>query len=262
VKRNKPYIQLSIRDTCGKPSGSDKVYDAYISIANGDTDRKYIERNFAGILQRKYNYQFFVDDEKILDQLEYSNRMSDVSPQCNRFIIVLTPSYMNNDWCMYCFAEGFRKLIDLQIPTLIIVSDNVVQEEMRSANRVISNIETLMIPFVQSDQEKTTSLLKIRQFLDAPIGGKTDGKPKYDLREPILLHAEDMDRRSQILRENNDDDNEERSFTFNNSPGGPEAERENEMEYDDEMAEPDEVQVNEYKTQKNFYSITGEAGNF
>lgn len=280
IKRNKLQIHLCIRDSCTKPQrNNEKAYDAYISIA-GDGELKYVERNFVGALQHEHGYKFFIDEENLLEQLEYSDRLRDTIHMCNRFIIVLTPSYMNNDWCMYCFAEGFRKLLDLQVPIMLVISDHVIREEIKEANRLVNSVETILIPHVQSDREKSENLLLIRQFLAAPIGSA--GSPQHEqdhkltsvtsangggrgtseVRQPILKLAEDMDRTSNVILTNNlhyrPNDKDTSSLQGRDENNG--GDDEDGFEFVDEMADPNEVQVKEYRTQKDFYSLTGAAG--
>ena len=46
-----------------------KEYDAYISIGKNTDNLKFAERNFVDVLQRNYNYKFFIDDDNLLPQL-------------------------------------------------------------------------------------------------------------------------------------------------------------------------------------------------
>ena len=46
-----------------------KEFDAYISVGKNTNDMEFIERNILNVLERKYNYKFFIDDDNILPQL-------------------------------------------------------------------------------------------------------------------------------------------------------------------------------------------------
>ena len=46
-----------------------KEYDAYISVGKSPNDMKFIQRNIVDVLQRMYNYKFYIDDENLLPQL-------------------------------------------------------------------------------------------------------------------------------------------------------------------------------------------------
>ena len=48
---------------------------------------------------------------------------------------------------MLCINTGLRKLKGLHIPILIIVSDRVVQEEIKEARDIINEIETVISCF-------------------------------------------------------------------------------------------------------------------
>ena len=46
-----------------------REFDAYVSIASSESDRKFVERNVIAPLQRNHHYKFFLDDESLLKQL-------------------------------------------------------------------------------------------------------------------------------------------------------------------------------------------------
>jgi len=265
VHKNKSKMKLYIRDAFAPDNqhDNDKVYDAYISIADGTTERKYVDRNFVNCLQDKHNYKFFIDDQNLLEQLQYSDTVNDNIEACKRLILVLTPAYMNCDWCMYCFTEGIRKLKALHIPMLIIVSDRVVQEEIKEANSIINQNETILVHFVQKDVEKQRNMLLIRQFLDAPLKRGSDNK--CESKKPILNHAVDMDRVPSVKvsenysKINNNEENIEDQYEDDELDQNLQF-QESHLEFDDEIGQdPDSIKVNSYHTQKDFYSITSQA---
>jgi len=263
TKNYRSHIYLGFRDTLGPTAlGDGREFDAYVSIASSESDRKFVERNVIAPLQRNHHYKFFLDDESLLKQLEYTERVKSRMHKCRRLILVLTPTYMTNDWCMYCFSEGLRKILELNMELLIVISDLSIQRELKVYGGLLVNVPQIYIPVSQSVKDNDVALRQIRLFLPSASGRKISTN---DMKEPILNDAEDIDSRS--VSESDNYGGMETKYTFSRNGDVPldthhiDPTFDDEYEYDMEGDDPDTVQIHSYGARKDFYTLTMDTGN-
>nr|XP_026693295.1 uncharacterized protein LOC100184671 isoform X2 [Ciona intestinalis] len=261
AKKYKSQISLTCRDSCSPTTDDDgKEFDAYVSIAKTDSDKKFVQRNFLEALQKEYRYKFLVDEDNLLPRLEYSDLVQEKIHRCRRLMIVFTAAYMTNDWCMYCFSEGLRKLLELNIPLIFIFNDVTIVRELNSYQPLVGHVPKLLVSLVQTTTEQAATLRKIRLLLPAARNGNhsiTKG-----MRSPMLSDAEDMDHKSN----NESYGGTETKYTFGKTPADHAddivmddvIDGNDEMQFDDEInsTDPNSIQVHHYQPRKDFYSIT------
>uniref|UniRef100_H2YCL1 Uncharacterized protein n=1 Tax=Ciona savignyi TaxID=51511 RepID=H2YCL1_CIOSA len=169
---------------------------------------------------------------------------------------------MTNDWCMYCFSEGLRKLVDLNIPLLFIFNDVAVVRELNSHQAIVGHVAKVLVPLVQTKDEQLAILRKIRLFL--PAAHAKNGSGSVGMRSPMLSDAEEMDSKS-IRSENYGGTSTK--YTFEKSPAAHDVVmddvtihdvNDDEMQFDDEMdqTDPKSIKVHHYQPRKDFYSLT------
>ncbi|CAK8683191.1 unnamed protein product [Clavelina lepadiformis] len=258
AKRYKSHIYLSIRDSCSGSKGNDeKEFDAYISMGKSESDQKFVQRNIIDILRKRHNYNFYVDNENLLPRLEYSGKVKEKMQKCSRLLIVFTAAYMTNEWCMYCFSEGLRKLLDLHVPMIFVASDISIQRELNSFADLVGHIPQVYLPLIQTKSENEKSVRKIRVHM--PAACRTSSSVQ-SIKAPMLLNAEDIDQQS-IHPEN---DSHSTKYTFGKAPESHktddlhkklEVDANVALEFDDDE-DPNAIKVNRYHARKDFLHIT------
>lgn len=272
VRQKKAKVSLCFRDTFKANDGSDgKEFDAYVSTGYTEIDRKFIESFVNEILQKKYRYRLVTDNKNILPKLDYSPKLRSNINQCRRLIVVFSPSYMTHDWCLYCFNEGLRKIAELHMPTIFIITDHTMRAELYAHNDVIAHIPQVLLTQYQSPTDKQRAVEIIRQLMPPPMKQSVGFTKKNGMRSPIMSDAESIHRSDSHLNGTSPQKENEREYTFGVPP--QQISEEIEREYDEALEEPgpddfvtavrggedidpERVQVNQYGARKDFYSLT------
>ncbi|NWR80167.1 SIGIR protein, partial [Centropus unirufus] len=80
-----------------------KLYDAYVSHAAASDDRKFVHFIVKPQLENRYGYKLFLDEQTILPNAEPSADLIMNVSRCRRLIVVLSVSYLEQDWCNSSF---------------------------------------------------------------------------------------------------------------------------------------------------------------
>nr|XP_023651509.1 single Ig IL-1-related receptor isoform X1 [Paramormyrops kingsleyae] len=114
-------IKLWYRNTYGDFEMNDgKLYDAYVSYANNENDRKFVNFILKPQLENKQGYKLHLDHGNILPGSEPSAELLMNVSRCRRLIVVLSLAYLEQDWCTSNLREGLWRLLELsQKPILI-----------------------------------------------------------------------------------------------------------------------------------------------
>uniref|UniRef100_A0A8C4R853 Single immunoglobulin and toll-interleukin 1 receptor (TIR) domain n=1 Tax=Eptatretus burgeri TaxID=7764 RepID=A0A8C4R853_EPTBU len=118
-------LKLWYRDKYGDFEINDgKQYDAYMSYANADFDRKFVNLTLRPFLENRYGFRLHMDMVDLLPGLEPSDDLLMNVSRCRRLVIVLTGAYLEHEWCTDSFQEGLQKLCELVPRPIFIMFDN------------------------------------------------------------------------------------------------------------------------------------------
>uniref|UniRef100_A0A8C9VWF7 Single immunoglobulin and toll-interleukin 1 receptor (TIR) domain n=1 Tax=Scleropages formosus TaxID=113540 RepID=A0A8C9VWF7_SCLFO len=114
-------VRLWYKNTYGEFEINDgKLYDAYISYVNTDSDRKFVNFILKPHLESKQGYKLHLDDSNILPGSEPSAELLMNVSRCRRLIVVLSLSYLEQDWCSNNLREGLWRLLELSKRPILI----------------------------------------------------------------------------------------------------------------------------------------------
>ncbi|NXX97939.1 SIGIR protein, partial [Centropus bengalensis] len=105
-----------------------KLYDAYVSHAAASDDRKFVHFIVKPQLENRYGYKLFLDEQTILPNAEPSADLIMNVSRCRRLIVVLSVSYLEQDWCNSSFREGLWRLLELARKPIFIVFESQYRE--------------------------------------------------------------------------------------------------------------------------------------
>uniref|UniRef100_A0A8C5XA13 Single Ig IL-1-related receptor n=1 Tax=Malurus cyaneus samueli TaxID=2593467 RepID=A0A8C5XA13_9PASS len=119
---------LWYRDRYGELEMNDgKLYDAYISHATAPDDRKFVHFIVKPQLENRYGYKLFLDEPLSLPAEPSADLIMNVS-RCRRLIVVLSITYLEQDWCNSSFREGLWRLLELSRKPIFIVFESQYRE--------------------------------------------------------------------------------------------------------------------------------------
>ncbi|RXM34537.1 Single Ig IL-1-related receptor [Acipenser ruthenus] len=122
-------VKLWYRNTYGDYEMYDgKTYDAYVSYTNTAHDRKFVNFILKPHLENRYSYKLHLNDTDILPASEPSAELLMNVSRCRRLIVVLSKSYLEQDWCANNFREGFWRLMELSHKPIFIMYENQYRE--------------------------------------------------------------------------------------------------------------------------------------
>ncbi|XP_016307984.1 single Ig IL-1-related receptor-like isoform X1 [Sinocyclocheilus anshuiensis] len=98
-----------------------KMYDAYISYVNNENDRKFVNFILKPHLENKYSHKLLLNDTNILPGAEPSAELLMNVSRCRRMIVVLSQSYLEQEWCTTNFRQGLWHLIELSRKPIFII---------------------------------------------------------------------------------------------------------------------------------------------
>nr|XP_055048236.1 single Ig IL-1-related receptor [Misgurnus anguillicaudatus] len=111
-----------------------KMYDAYISYVNDDNDRKFVNFILKPHLENRYGHKLLLNDTNILPGAEPSAELVMNISRCRRLIVVLSQSYLEQEWCTTNFGQGLWHLMELSGKPIFIV----FQSQQKQMNQTIS----------------------------------------------------------------------------------------------------------------------------
>ncbi|XP_051740176.1 single Ig IL-1-related receptor [Ctenopharyngodon idella] len=98
-----------------------KMYDAYISYVNNENDRKFVNFILKPHLENKYSHKLLLNDTNILPGAEPSAELLMSISHCRRLVVVLSQSYLEQEWCTSNFRQGLWHLMDLSRKPIFII---------------------------------------------------------------------------------------------------------------------------------------------
>lgn len=98
-----------------------KMYDAYISYFNTENDRKFVNFILKPHLENKYSHKLLLNDTNILPGAEPSAELLMNISRCRRLIVVLSQSYLEQEWCTNNFRQGLWHLMELSRKPIFII---------------------------------------------------------------------------------------------------------------------------------------------
>ncbi|MFT7811949.1 single Ig IL-1-related receptor [Arapaima gigas] len=147
---SKCYLDMKLwyKNTYGEFEINDgKLFDAYVSYANTDSDRKFVNFILKPHLENKHGYKLYLDDSNILPGSEPSAELLMNVSRCRRLIVVLSLSYLEQEWCSTNLREGLWRLLELSKQPILITWE---------AQRQHVNPETLRL--LRENQHRFTML--------------------------------------------------------------------------------------------------------
>ncbi|KAK6472480.1 single Ig IL-1-related receptor-like [Huso huso] len=105
-----------------------KIYDAYVSYVNTVHDRKFVNFILKPHLENRYSYKLHLNDTDILPASEPSAELLMNVSHSRRLIVVLSKSYLEQDWCANNFREGFWRLMELSHKPIFIMYESEYRE--------------------------------------------------------------------------------------------------------------------------------------
>ncbi|XP_051545077.1 single Ig IL-1-related receptor-like isoform X2 [Myxocyprinus asiaticus] len=128
-------FKLWYKDIYGEYELNDgKMYDAYISYVNNENDRKFVNFILKPHLENKYGHKLLLNDTNILPGYEPSAELLMNISRCRRLIVVLSQSYLEQEWCTTNFRQGLWQLIELSRKPIFIL----FQSQQKEINPTIS----------------------------------------------------------------------------------------------------------------------------
>ncbi|XP_051975187.1 single Ig IL-1-related receptor-like [Xyrauchen texanus] len=128
-------FKLWYKDIYGEYELNDgKIYDAYISYVNNENDRKFVNFILKPHLENKYGHKLLLNDTNILPGSEPSAELLMNISRCRRLIVVLSQSYLEQEWCTTNFRQGLWQLIELSRKPIFIL----FQSQQKEINPTIS----------------------------------------------------------------------------------------------------------------------------
>ncbi|XP_012688552.2 single Ig IL-1-related receptor [Clupea harengus] len=114
-----------------------KMYDAYISYVNDENDRKFVNFILKPHLENKYGYKLLLNHTDILPGAEPSAELVMSLSRCRRLIVVLSQSYLQQEWCSSNFRQGLWHLLELsQKPIFITLEAQQKQLDLEVAHQL------------------------------------------------------------------------------------------------------------------------------
>ncbi|MGH0173001.1 UNVERIFIED_CONTAM: hypothetical protein FKN15_077551 [Acipenser sinensis] len=105
-----------------------KIYDAYVSYVNTAHDRKFVNFILKPHLENRYSYKLHLNETDILPASEPSAELLMNVSRSRRLIVVLSKSYLEQDWCTNNFREGFWRLMELSHKPIFIMYESQYRE--------------------------------------------------------------------------------------------------------------------------------------
>ncbi|KAK1789892.1 hypothetical protein P4O66_015764 [Electrophorus voltai] len=98
-----------------------KMYDAYISYIENENDRKFVNFILKPHLENKCGHKLFLNGTNILPGAEPSAELLMNISRCRRLIVVLSQSYLEQEWCTTNFRQGLFHLLELSRKPIFII---------------------------------------------------------------------------------------------------------------------------------------------
>ncbi|KAL7867997.1 hypothetical protein SRHO_G00093810 [Serrasalmus rhombeus] len=171
-----------------------KMYDAYISYVNSENDRKFVNFILKPHLENKCGHKLLLNDTNILPGAEPSAELVMDSSRCRRLIVVLSQSYLEQEWCTTNFRQGLFHLLEIsRKPIFIIfqsqqkhVSLDVIQQLREHQARITTLVWRAHSMTPSSGFWKELALAMPRRVV---FHAKTAGDPQtllQDDKDPML----------------------------------------------------------------------------
>ncbi|NWY48567.1 SIGIR protein, partial [Sylvia atricapilla] len=187
------YGELEINDG--------KLYDAYVSHATAPDDRKFVHFIVKPQLENRHGYKLFLDEQNILPNSEPSADLIMNVSRCRRLIVVLSVTYLEQDWCNSSFREGLWRLLELSRKPIFIIFESQYREithpaitllkQHRSAVTLLVWRASSMTPSSDFWKELCLALPRKVSFLGSV------GDPQTQLQEDkdpmLILHSSYLD---------------------------------------------------------------------
>ncbi|XP_056596552.1 single Ig IL-1-related receptor [Triplophysa dalaica] len=121
-----------------------KMYDAYVSYINDDNDRKFVNFILKPHLENKYGHKLLLNDTNILPGAEPSAELLMNISRCRRLIVVMSQSYLQQEWCTTNFRQGLWHLMELTAKPIFIIfqsqqkqiSQTIIQQLKHHQSRI------------------------------------------------------------------------------------------------------------------------------
>ncbi|KAG2462121.1 SIGIR protein, partial [Polypterus senegalus] len=148
-------VKLWCRDKYEDYDANDgKLYDAYISYVDSANEKKFVNFILKPHLENKYNYKLHLNTGDILPGSEPSAELLMNVSRCRRLIVVLSQSYLEQDWCTNNFKEGLWRLTELCNKPIFILFENqyrlathpavqLLREQKRSITLLVWNSKSV-----------------------------------------------------------------------------------------------------------------------
>ncbi|XP_028650031.1 single Ig IL-1-related receptor [Erpetoichthys calabaricus] len=148
-------VKLWCRDKYEDYDANDgKLFDAYISYMDSASEKKFVNFILKPHLENKYNYKLHLNTGDILPGSEPSAELLMNVSRCRRLIVVLSQSYLEQDWCTNNFKEGLWRLTELCNKPIFILFENqyrlathpavqLLREQKRSITLLVWNSKSV-----------------------------------------------------------------------------------------------------------------------
>ncbi|KAM4617954.1 single Ig IL-1-related receptor [Discoglossus pictus] len=118
-------VQLWHRDKYGDPEINDgRLFDAYVSFSSSNTDTKFTNFILKPHLENRYGYKLHLDERNLLPNTEPSAELLMNVSRCRRLIVILSLTYLQQEWCQNNFREGLVRLLELSHRPIFIMFEN------------------------------------------------------------------------------------------------------------------------------------------
>lgn len=118
-------ISLWYRDKYGDPEMNDgRLFDACVSFCPSNIDTKFTNFILKPQLENRYGYKLHLDERSLLPSTEPSAELLMNVSRSRRLIVVLSMTYLEQEWCQSNFRDGFFRLLELSQTPIFILFEN------------------------------------------------------------------------------------------------------------------------------------------
>ncbi|XP_041964924.1 single Ig IL-1-related receptor [Alosa sapidissima] len=131
-------LKLWYKNTYGDYEINDgKMYDAYVSYVNDENDKKFVNFILKPHLENRYGHKLLLNHTDILPGAEPSAELVMSVSRSRRLIVVLSQSYLQQEWCTSNFRQGMWHLLELsQRPIFIMFQAQQKQLNLEVAHQL------------------------------------------------------------------------------------------------------------------------------
>lgn len=135
----------------------DRDCDAFVSYASADLDREFVVQVLVPRLENQMCFSLCVHQRDFLPGQYISNNISESVKRSRRTIMVLTPAYVNSDWCRFEFQMALQEMISQKhriLPILLHDVSSLKKDMDETLKRVLEAVTWIKYPTEDSNDKE------------------------------------------------------------------------------------------------------------